>query len=183
MKTIMKTLLLGAAISLTLVGQSWAQQKVIIGNFGEPNPYQAAIAAGKFDKATSWNIEWRKFNSGADVNAAMASGSVVMAELGSVPLATGVSQGVDYQMFLVAKVIGSSEALITRNGSGIDKPADLKGKTIAVPIGSTSQFSLIGALKNWGIPEKEVKIIGMSPARYSQPGVRKTLMRHSSGSR
>ncbi|MEO7159834.1 MAG: ABC transporter substrate-binding protein [Polaromonas sp.] len=175
MKHILKTLLVGATISLTLAGQAWAQKKVIIGNFGEPLPYEAAIAEGKFDKATGWNIEWRKFGSGAEVNAAMASGAMVIAELGSVPLAAGASQGVDYQMFLVAKVIGSSESLLIRNGAGIDKPADLKGKAIAVPVGSTAHFSLMGALKNWGIPEKDVKIVGMSPpeigAAWSQKNI------------
>jgi taurine transport system substrate-binding protein len=175
MKTLMKTLLVGATLSLTLIGQTSAQTKVIIANFGEPLPYEAAIAEGKFDKATGWNIEWRKFNSGAEINAAMASGAVVIAELGSVPLAAGASQGVDYEMFLVGKVIGSSESLLTRNGAGIDKPADLKGKTIAVPVGSTSHFSLMGALKNWGIPEKDVKIVGMSPpeigAAWSQKSI------------
>jgi taurine transport system substrate-binding protein len=167
MKTIMKTLLVSATISLSLAGQAWAQKKVIIGNFGVPAPYEAADAEGKFEKATGWTIEWRKFNSGAEVNAAMASGAVVISALGSVPLAAGASQGVDYEMFLIANAIGTSESLITRNGSGIEKPADLKGKKIAVPVGSTAHFSLLGALKNWGITDKEVQIIGMSPSEIN----------------
>lgn len=175
MKNIMKTLLVGATISLTLAGQAWAQKKVIIGNFGDPAPYEAAAAEGRFEKATGWVIEWRKFNSGAEVNAAMASGAVVISELGSVPLAAGASQGVDYQLFLIGKAIGASESLITRNGSGIEKPADLKGKKIAVPVGSTAHFSLMGALKNWGIADKEVQVIGMSPpeinAAWSQNAI------------
>jgi taurine transport system substrate-binding protein len=175
MKTLIKALLVSATISLTLAGQAWAQKKVIIGNFGEPMPYEAAIAEGKFDKVTGWKIEWRKFNSGAEINAAMASGALVISELGSVPLAAGASQGVDYEMFLVVKVIGTSESLITRNGAGINKPADLKGKTIAVPVGSTAHFSLMGALKGWGISEKDVKVVGMSPpeigAAWSQKNI------------
>lgn len=175
MKNIMKTLLVGATISLTLAGQAWAQKKVIIGNFGDPAPYEAAAAEGRFEKATGWTIEWRKFGSGAEVNAAMASGAVVISELGSVPLAAGASQGVDYQLFLIGKAIGASESLITRNGSGIEKPADLKGKKIAVPVGSTAHFSLMGALKNWGIADKEVQVIGMSPpeinAAWSQNAI------------
>lgn len=175
MKKLIKTLLVGTTISLTLAGQAWAQKKVIIGNFGDPAPYEAAAAQGQFEKATGWNIEWRKFNSGAEVNAAMASGAVVISELGSVPLAAGASQGVDYQLFLIGKAIGASEALITRNGAGIDKPADLKGKKIAVPVGSTAHFSLMGALKNWGISDKEVQVIGMSPpeinAAWSQNAI------------
>lgn len=175
MKSLMKTLVIGTTLSLMLVGQVWAQKKVIIGNFGEPLPYEAAIAEGKFDKATGWKIEWRKFNSGAEINAAMASGAVSIAELGSVPLAAGASQGVDYQMFMVGKAIGSSESLITRNGSGINKPADLKGKTIAVPIGSTAHFSLIGALKNWAISEKDVKIVGMAPPEIAAAWSQKSI--------
>lgn len=175
MKNIMKTLLVGATISLTLAGQAWAQKKVIIGNFGDPAPYEAAAAEGRFEKATGWTIEWRKFSSGAEVNAAMASGAVVISELGSVPLAAGASQGVDYQLFLIGKAIGASESLITRNGSGIEKPADLKGKKIAVPVGSTAHFSLMGALKNWGIADKEVQVISMSPpeinAAWSQNAI------------
>jgi len=167
MKNIMKTLLVGATIALSLAGQAWAQKKVIIGDFGDPEPFEAAAAEARFEKATGWTIEWRRFNSGAEVNAAMASGAIQISELGSVPLAAGTSQGVDYQLFMISKAIGASESLIVRNGSGIEKPADMKGKKIAVPVGSTAHFSLMGALKNWGVPEKDVQVIGMSPPEIS----------------
>lgn len=167
MKSLIHALLAGATIFLALTGAAGAQQKVIIGNFGDPAPYEAASADGRFQKATGWNIEWRKFNSGAEVNAAMASGAIVISELGSVPLAAGASQGVDYQMFLIGKAIGASESLIVRNGAGIDKPADLKGKKIAVPVGSTAHFSLMGALKMWNLGDKDVQVIGMSPPEIS----------------
>ena len=175
MKSLIHTLFFGTAISLALAVPASAQQKVIIGNFGDPAPYEAASADGRFQKATGWNIEWRKFNSGAEVNAAMASGAIVISELGSVPLAAGASQGVDYQLFLIGKAIGASESLIVRNGAGIDKPADLKGKKIAVPVGSTAHFSLMGALKMWNLGDKDVQVIGMSPpeigAAWSQNAI------------
>jgi taurine transport system substrate-binding protein len=53
--------------------------------------------------------------------------------------------------------------LVARNGAGIDKVADLKGKTVGVPLGSTSHFSLMGALENAGIAASTVKVVGMSP--------------------
>lgn len=175
MRSLIHTLFSGAAISLALAFPACAQQKVIIGNFGDPAPYEAASADGRFQKATGWNIEWRKFNSGAEVNAAMASGAIVISELGSVPLAAGASQGVDYQLFLIGKAIGASESLIVRNGAGIDKPADLKGKKIAVPVGSTAHFSLMGALKMWNLGDKDVQVVGMSPpeigAAWSQNAI------------
>jgi len=48
------------------------QQKVMVGNFGDPAPYEAAVADGRFHEATGWNIEWRKFNSGDEVLTAPA---------------------------------------------------------------------------------------------------------------
>jgi len=169
-------LLVGVAtLAVALASPAWAQKKVIVGNFGDPAPYEAAAADGRFKQATGWDIEWRKFNSGAEVNAAMASGAIAISELGSVPLAAGASQGVDYQLFLISKAIGASESLIVRNGAGIDKPADLKGKKIAVPVGSTAHFSLMGALRMWNLGEKDVQVIGMSPpeigAAWSQNAI------------
>lgn len=97
----------------------------------------------------------------------MASGGIVISEIGSVPLSAGASSGVDYQMISVGKSIDTSEALVTRNGAGIDKPADLKGKRIAVPVGSTAHFSLMGALKMYNMTEKDVTVVGMSPAEIA----------------
>jgi taurine transport system substrate-binding protein len=167
MKNLLKTLLVGSAFTFGLVSLAVAQTKVVIGHFGDPAPYKAIVADGTLEKATGWTIEWRQFASGAEVNAAMASGGIVISEIGSSPLSAGLSSGLDYQMISVGKVIDSSEALVTRNGAGIDKPADLKGKRIAVPIGSTAHFSLMGALKMYNLTEKDVTVVGMSPAEIA----------------
>ncbi len=167
MKPLLKALLVSSAFALIPASQAVAQTKVIIGHFGDPAPYKAIVADGSLEKATGWTIEWRQFASGAEVNAAMASGGIVISEIGSVPLSAGTSSGLDYQMISVGKAIDSSEALITRTGAGIDKPADLKGKRIAVPIGSTAHFSLMGALKMYNMTEKDVTVVGMSPAEIA----------------
>ncbi|MEZ5729135.1 MAG: hypothetical protein R3E48_14730 [Burkholderiaceae bacterium] len=60
------------------------------------------MIGGDFEKATGWKIEWRKFGSGTEVIAAMASGDIKLAELGSSPLAIAASQGVDLQLFAVS---------------------------------------------------------------------------------
>ena len=167
MKRLVKSLIIGTAFTFTLVSQAVAQTKVVIGHFGDPAPYKAIVADGTLEKATGWTIEWRQFASGAEVNAAMASGGIVISEIGSTPLSAGLSSGLDYQMMSVGKIIDSSEALVTRNGAGIDKPADLKGKRIAVPIGSTAHFSLMGTLKMYNLTEKDVTVVGMSPAEIA----------------
>ena len=51
----------------------------------------------------------------------------------------------------MAGLIGKAEGLVVRNGSGIEKPKDLVGKKVAMPFVSTTHYSLLFALKHWGI--------------------------------
>ena len=153
-----------AAFALALMATAASRaETVIIGHFGNPTPMQAARAEGKFKAVDGWQIEWRKFNSGAEVIAALASGDVKVSELGSSPLTTAVSSGVEIEMVMVAQVIGTAESLIVRDGAGIKALADLKGKRVAVPVGSTAHFSLMGAIKHAGLKEGEVTVISMPP--------------------
>ena len=70
----------GLAITMMAMTAAHAADKVIVATFGDPIPAQMAAHDGKLSAATGWNVEWRKFNSGADVIAAMASGDVNIAE-------------------------------------------------------------------------------------------------------
>lgn len=160
MKTTLKTLLIGAATLALSVGAALAEN-VIIGHFGSPTPMQVARAEGKFDAATGWTIEWRQFGSGTEVIAAMASGDVQVAELGSSPLSIGTSQGLDIQLFMIAQGLGTAESLIATKASGVTKLEDMKGKRIAVPVGSTAHYSLMGALSHAGIAETDVTIVNL----------------------
>ncbi|WP_415146717.1 taurine ABC transporter substrate-binding protein [Limimaricola cinnabarinus] len=154
-----------AALALTtfLAAGSALAETVTIGHFGNPTPMQVARAEGKFDAATGWDIEWRKFGSGSEVIAAMASGDIKLAELGSSPLAIATSQGVELEMFMLAQVLGSAESLIARDGSEIETLEDLTGKRVAVPVGSTAHFSLMGALDHAGIEASDLTLLNMPP--------------------
>jgi taurine transport system substrate-binding protein len=156
----LKSLMIGAA-TLALTAGGALAETVIIGNFGSPTPMQVARAEGAFDAATGWTIEWRQFGSGTEVIAAMASGDVQVAELGSSPLSIGTSQGLDIQLFMIAQGLGTAESLIAKKDSGITKVEDLKGKRVAVPVGSTAHYSLMGALSHAGIAETDVTIVNL----------------------
>ena len=97
-----------------LAGTAMAE-KIIIGHFGNPTPMQLLASSDAVQKATGWDVEWRKFAAGTDVIAAMASGDVVLSELGSSPLAIAASQGVDLQLISFSDVIGKAESLIVTN--------------------------------------------------------------------
>ena len=160
MTSTLKKLMLGAA-TLALTAGAALAENVIIGHFGSPTPMQVARAEGKFDAATGWTIEWRQFGSGTEVIAAMASGDVQVAELGSSPLSIGTSQGLEIQLFMIAQGLGTAESLIAKGDSGIAKLEDVKGKRIAVPVGSTAHYSLMGALTHAGIAETDVTILNL----------------------
>ncbi len=160
MTSTLKKLMLGAA-ALALTAGAALAENVIIGHFGSPTPMQVARAEGAFDAATGWTIEWRQFGSGTEVIAAMASGDVQVAELGSSPLSIGTSQGLEIQLFMIAQGLGTAESLIAKADSGVTKVEDLKGKRIAVPVGSTAHYSLMGALTHAGIAETDVTIMNL----------------------
>jgi taurine transport system substrate-binding protein len=136
---------------------------VVIGHFGNPTPEQLVAASDELANSTGWTIDWRKFQAGTDVIAAMASGDIKISALGSSPLAIALTQGVDVQIFMISIGIGSAEALIARDGAGIEKIEDLRGKKVGVPLGSTAHFSLMGALENAGVAASDVTILGMNP--------------------
>ena len=162
MTRFLKELMIGAA-ALALTAAAASAETMVIATFSDPTPMNAVRATDAFEKATGWDIEWRVFNSGTDVIAAMASGDVKVAELGSSPLAIAASQGVNLQMFMLSYAIGESESLIAHNNSGIAKVEDLKGKRVAVPVGSTAHYSLMGAIAHAGMSEADVQIISMPP--------------------
>lgn len=127
------------------------------------NPWKAAIADGLFEEATGYEIDWRRFDSGAKVITAMASGRLHIALAGSSPIAAGVSRGLPIELFWIAEDIGRAEALAVRAGAGIAAPQDLRGKRLATPFVSTTHFHTLFALEQFGIPPDEVKILNMQP--------------------
>lgn len=127
------------------------------------DPAKVAQADGAYEKASHAKIDWRKFDSGAEVITAVASGDVQIGYVGSSPLAAAATRQLPIQTFLIATQIGDAEALVARNGAGIAKPEDLVGKKIAVPFVSTGHYSLLAALKHWKIDPSKVTILNLAP--------------------
>ncbi|HID4130719.1 TPA: taurine ABC transporter substrate-binding protein [Pluralibacter gergoviae] len=124
-------------------------------------PAKVAQADNTFAKESGATVDWRKFDSGSSVVRALASGDVQIGNIGSSPLAVAASQQVPIEVFLLASQLGSSEALVVKKS--ISKPDDLVGKRIAVPFISTTHYSLLAALKHWGIKPGQVQIVNLQP--------------------
>ncbi|STP79204.1 taurine transporter substrate binding subunit [Escherichia coli] len=65
-------------------------------------------------KESGATVDWRKFDSGASIVRALASGDVQIGNLGSSPLAVAASQQVSIEVFLLASKLGNSEALVVK---------------------------------------------------------------------
>ncbi len=112
-----------------------------------------------------YNIKWTKFDSGADVNTAFIAKELDFSALGSSPVARGLSAplNIPYKVAFVLDVAGDNEALVARDGAGINSIADLKGKRIATPFASTAHYSLLAALAQNGLSASDVQLIDLQP--------------------
>ncbi|MGY3879644.1 taurine ABC transporter substrate-binding protein [Aeromonas enteropelogenes] len=124
-------------------------------------PAKVAQADGTFARASGATVKWLKFDSGASVVRALASGDVQIGNIGSSPLAVAASQNVPIEVFLLASQLGSSEALVVKQD--LPSPAALAGKRIAVPFTSTTHYSLLAALRHWGVDPASLQIINLQP--------------------
>jgi taurine transport system substrate-binding protein len=159
-RTLLAIGLVTAVVAFSTDGLAEAK-KVIVAYQTDALPSSVAIGNGEFVKATGFDIDFRKFNSGADIFAAIASGDVQVGYVGSSPFAAATSRGLDVKAFYVASSSGNDEALVVRNGAGIDKASDLKGKKLAAAPVSTDHYQLLSVLKQENIAEKDVQVFAI----------------------
>ena len=112
-----------------------------------------------------YNIQWTKFDSGADINTAFVAGQIDVGAIGSSPVARGLSAplNIGYRVAYVLDVAGDNEALVARNGTNINSVADLRGKRVATAFASTSHYSLLAALQQAGLSASDVQLVDLQP--------------------
>lgn len=139
--------------------------------------YQAIPNAELVAKQLKWHeqtlgvpIEWRQFESGRDVNTAIAAGSIDIGLSGSGGAATALAQGLPLSVIAIYDVIGRSEALAVRGA--IRSAADLKGKRLAAPFASTTHYSLLKLLELNKIGASEVTLLDLNPSDMTAAWIR-----------
>jgi taurine transport system substrate-binding protein len=145
---------------------AWAQarpEQVTIGYQVIPNAEIVGKQLGWFEKELGVKISWKQFDSGRDVNTAMAAGSIDLGLVGTSPAATGVARGIPYEIVWIHDLEGENEALVVKKGKGTKGVADLVGKKVATPFGSTTHYSLLGAFKVASVDPGKVRILDMQP--------------------
>ncbi|MBW8791532.1 MAG: ABC transporter substrate-binding protein, partial [Rhizobium leguminosarum] len=111
-RNLVAAIAVGVGTLATAVVAEAADKKVVVAYQTDALPSSVAIANGEFAKETGYNIDFRRFNSGAEIFAAIASGDVQVGYVGSSPFAAAVSRGLEVKAFYLASISGIDEALV-----------------------------------------------------------------------
>lgn len=127
-----------------------------------PNLISASIAAicdqeGYFTEY-GLNAELVKFTSGPPEFAAMAAGDLDAGIIGHGAHLLAIQGQAEIFYF---ECLGNSDKVMTRSETGIKTAADLKGKTIACVLGTSSEALLNLTLESAGLTKSDVKIVSM----------------------
>ncbi len=109
-------------------------------------------------------VKWVEFPSGPPMLEALNTGNLDFATTGEAPpvFAQAASSGLVYVAH--EKASPDSEGLLIPKGSAISDPKQLKGKRIAVTKGSSAHYTLVQALKKYGIAYTDVQPIYLQPS-------------------
>ncbi|MGW4036525.1 ABC transporter substrate-binding protein [Streptomyces sp. NPDC004778] len=126
--------------------------------------YEAILrASGELDDL-DYRIKWSTFTSGPPLLEAVSAGAVDIGGVGNTPPV--FAAGADSNITVVGATHGSpaGEVIVVPGDSPLKKPAQLKGKSIAVAQGSSAHFQLVASLKKAGLGIEDVELNYLQPA-------------------
>mgnify|MGYP003542064419 CR=1 FL=1 len=176
------TLLKSAAAALALIGGTQAAQaldEITVAYFLEwPMPFEYAKVMGTYEAEMGVKINWRSFDTGTAMSAAMASGDVHLAvSQGVPPFVVAASAGQDLQVLDVAVSYADNDNCVVRTDLEItkDNAAELAGKKVAVPIGTAAHYGFLKQMSHFGVDPASMEIVDMAPpdgaAAFAQGGL------------
>ena len=131
-----------------------------------PMPFQFAKVEGTYDEALGVKVNWRAFDSGVAMSAAMASGDVdISVSQGLPPFVVATSGGQDLQIVDVAVSYADNDNCVVASGLEIDKDsaAELAGKKVAVPLGTAAHYGYLKQMEHFGVDISTMDIVNMNP--------------------
>jgi sulfonate transport system substrate-binding protein len=118
-------------------------------------------------KGAPYHVKFAYFPYGPPEVAAAAAGKLDIADLGDVPPITGASHDLPFK--LVAAEVPptyqqASDYIVVPKGSSVTSVAQLKGKSIGVPFGSSANGYALDAIEAAGLSPTTVKLVNLAPA-------------------
>jgi taurine transport system substrate-binding protein len=178
MKTILTGALSAAAASAALLSgaQAVMAQELTVAYFLEwPMPFQYAKVQGTYEKELGVKINWRSFDTGTAMSAAMASGDVqISVSQGVPPFVVATSAGQDLLTVDVAVSYADNDNCVVAEALEIDKTnaKELEGKRAGVPIGTAAHYGFLKQMEYFGVDITTMEVVDMAPpdgaAAFSQ---------------
>lgn len=156
------------AIALIASAHAATAQEITVGYFLEwPMPFQFAKANGIYEEEMGVTINWRSFDAGTAMSAAMASGDVqISVSQGVPPFVIAASAGQDLVAVDVAVAYADNDNCVVAEALEIDAStaSDLAGLTAAVPIGTAAHYGFLKQMEHFGVDVTSMNIVDMAPA-------------------
>jgi taurine transport system substrate-binding protein len=142
-----------------------------------PTPNQFAQTNKLYEEALGVKVNWVSFDAGTAMSAAMASGDIhISFSQGVTPFLVATAAGQDLQVVDVAVSYSDNDNCVVRAELEANKENAaevLKGKKVAVPLGTAAHSGFLKQIKHLNIAESDLTIVDMSPsdsaAAFSQP--------------
>ncbi|NUT28926.1 MAG: ABC transporter substrate-binding protein, partial [Streptomyces sp.] len=134
-------------------------------NVGDQKGGSEAIlrAAGEL-KNLDYRIKWSTFTSGPPLLEAVNAKAVDIGGVGNTPPVFAAGAGSKITAVAAFKGTSKGDAILVPNDSKLTKPAQLRGRSIAVAQGSSANYQLVASLKEAGLSLSDVKVKYLQPA-------------------
>jgi sulfonate transport system substrate-binding protein len=145
-----------AAVAKDKSHPEWDKLTFTIADNGGDGSQELAKVSHAFDSAP-YTIKFARFDFGPPLVAAV----------GDVPPITGAAKSLGFRVVGVNRSLQPSvaqENIIVPKGSPVKSIADLKGKKIAIPQGSSAHGLALNAIQSAGLSPKDVTFVFLSPA-------------------
>jgi len=134
---------------------------------GVVNTHLTYIQKAELFKQQGLTAEFKPFAAGPAMLPALASNEIDVGWMGEFPAVTGFVNGLPLRIFMVQSMLQTDVRLVANPATNAKTVADLKGKKIAVTIGSTSHFHLLRALAAAGLTQTDVSVVNLAPANMA----------------
>ncbi len=162
-----KALVAGAAVAVAASAGTAQAEELTVAYFLEwPTPNQYAQAKKIYEEELGVTINWRSFDAGTAMSAAMASGDVhISFSQGIPPFVVATSAGQDLQVVDVAVSYSENDNCVVRASHEIDKSnaKELEGKEVGVPLGTAAHYGFLKQMDHFGVDTSTMKIVDMAP--------------------
>jgi sulfonate transport system substrate-binding protein len=109
-------------------------------------------------------IEFKKFISGPPIIESFASGRLDIGFVGDQPAIQARANNINLKAVAIYSSGYRQAGLVVPPGSAIRIPKDLKGKKVAVTVGSVGHQLLYLYLKSAGLTEKDIQMVNLQPS-------------------